>query len=102
MIARLLAATAALALALPAIAAEEDKPKTVAPAKEYQANRASKVLSGTFGGRAMRYTATVEEQVLKDEKGEAKAAIVTSAYVAEPRDPSRPVTFLLNGGPGSG
>jgi carboxypeptidase C (cathepsin A) len=102
MIARLLAATAALALALPAIAAEEDKPKTVAPAKEYQANRASKVLSGTFGGRAMRYTATVEEQVLKDEKGEAKAAIVTSAYVAEPRDPSRPVTFLFNGGPGSG
>ena len=106
MFARLLTAGAALALAVPAtavaVAAEEDKPKAAAPAKDYQANRASKVLSGTFGGRTMRYTATVEEQVLKDDQGTPKAAIVTSAYVAEPRDPSRPVTFLFNGGPGSG
>jgi carboxypeptidase C (cathepsin A) len=102
MTARFLAAAAALALALPAMAAEEGKPKPSAEAKDYQAHRAAKTMTGTFGGRTMRYTATVEEQVLKDDKGEAKAAIVTSAYVADPRDPSRPVTFLFNGGPGSG
>ncbi|MGN3974100.1 S10 family peptidase [Tsuneonella sp. SYSU-LHT278] len=101
---RLLAVSAALAIALPptGLAAEDDKPKAASSAKDYQANRASKALSGTFGGRTMRYTATVEEQVLKDEQDIPKAAIVTSAYVAEPRDPSRPVTFMFNGGPGSG
>lgn len=31
-----------------------------------------------------------------------EAAIVTTSYIKEPRDPSRPVTFLFNGGPGSG
>ncbi|MFN3511126.1 MAG: peptidase S10, partial [Tsuneonella troitsensis] len=103
MLFRILATGAALALFVPTAGmAQDDKAKPPVAAKDYVANSASKALSGTFGGRSMRYTATVEEQVLKDDKGEAKAAIVTSAYVAEPRDPSRPVTFLFNGGPGSG
>lgn len=104
MIARLLAATAAFALVVPACAQDKGQgaEKAVQSAKDYKANRASKTLTGNFGGKAVRYTATVEEQLLKDDKGEAKAAIVTSAYIAEPRDPSRPVTFLFNGGPGSG
>ena len=99
---RLLAAAAALALPTAAISQDKAADKAAAPAPAYEANRASKTMTGTFGGRTMRYTATVEEQVLKDDKGAPKAAIVTSAYVAEPRDPSRPVTFLFNGGPGSG
>jgi carboxypeptidase C (cathepsin A) len=103
MLFRILATGAALALFVPTAGmAQDDKAKPPVAAKDYVANSASKTLSGTFGGRSMRYTATVEEQVLQDDKGEAKAAIVTSAYVAEPRDPSRPVTFLFNGGPGSG
>jgi carboxypeptidase C (cathepsin A) len=103
MLFRILATGAALALFVPTAGmAQDDKAKSPVAAKDYVANSASKTLSGTFDGRSMRYTATVEEQVLKDDKGEAKAAIVTSAYVAEPRDPSRPVTFLFNGGPGSG
>ena len=102
MISRTLAALAALSLATPAIAAEKDDAKPPVSAKDYVANSASKSLTGTFGGRSMRYTATVQEQVLKGEDGTPKAAIVTSAYIAEPRDPSRPVTFLFNGGPGSG
>lgn len=100
----LAAALAALSLsALPAAAQadEETKSKPTAPAPEYKPNSASKTFTGTFGGRAIRYTATVAEQVLKDDKGVAKAALVTTAYIAEPRDPSRPVTFLFNGGPGS-
>ncbi len=95
---------ALVALALPLHAFAQDKPEDealTAASTEYKANSASKRFIGTFGGQRIAYTATVEEQVLKDDKGTPKAAIVTTAYVAEPRDPSRPVTFLFNGGPGS-
>ena len=95
----------ALALALvaagPALAQDkpDDKPakaETVVPQV-----RASQH-SGVFGGQKMRYSATIGETILSDKDGTQKAAIVTTAYVKEPRDPSRPVTFLFNGGPGSG
>ena len=36
--------------------------KPAAPAKAYVANRAAKTFTGTFGGRAVRYTATVAER----------------------------------------
>lgn len=98
----LLTATAVLALSSPTIAQTDDAEPVAKAETAYEANSASKTLSGTFGGRSIRYTATVEEQVLKGEDGAPKAAIVTTSYVAEPRDPSRPVTFLFNGGPGSG
>jgi carboxypeptidase C (cathepsin A) len=58
--------------------------------------------SGVFGGQRINYTATIGETILKADDGTQKAAIVTTAYVKEPRDPNRPVTFLFNGGPGSG
>jgi hypothetical protein len=57
---------------------------------------------GVFGGQRITYSATIGETILKGEDGTPKAAVVTTAYVKEPRDPSRPVTFLFNGGPGSG
>ncbi|WFL76449.1 peptidase S10 [Altererythrobacter arenosus] len=98
------AAFAALALAmLPATvhAKNEAESKGHSASADYEANSASRSFTGTFGGRRVRYSATVEEQVLKDDKGTPKAAIVTTAYVAEPRDTNRPVTFLFNGGPGS-
>jgi carboxypeptidase C (cathepsin A) len=104
MIFRTTTALVALALASSAIAADKDegKPAAAPAAKDYVANSASRAFTGTFGGRSVRYSATVQEQVLKGDDGTPKAAIVTTAYVAEPRDPSRPVTFLFNGGPGSG
>ena len=58
--------------------------------------------TGTFGGQRVAYTATAGETYLKAEDGTPKAAIFSIAYVREPRDRSRPVTFLFNGGPGSG
>ena len=58
--------------------------------------------SGVFGGQKIRYSATIGETILSATDGTQKAAIVTTSYVKEPRDPSRPVTFLFNGGPGSG
>ena len=58
--------------------------------------------SGVFGGQRVTYTATAGETFLRAEDGTARAAIFSIAYVREPRDPRRPVTFLFNGGPGSG
>ena len=57
---------------------------------------------GTFGGQRVAYTATAGETFLRAEDGTARAAIFSVSYVREPRDPNRPVTFLFNGGPGSG
>jgi len=58
--------------------------------------------TGTFGGARIAYSATAGETHLKGEDGTAKASIFSVAYVKEPRDPKRPITFLFNGGPGSG
>jgi carboxypeptidase C (cathepsin A) len=58
--------------------------------------------SGTFGGINVAYIATARETFLKDTDGTPKAAIFSTSYVKDGKDPSRPVTFLFNGGPGSG
>jgi carboxypeptidase C (cathepsin A) len=58
--------------------------------------------SGTFGGQRIAYVATAGETYLKAADGTPRAAIFSTSYVKEPRDPNRPVTFLFNGGPGSG
>jgi len=58
--------------------------------------------SGTFGGQRVAYTATAGETFLRAEDGTARASIFSTSYVREPRDPNRPITFLFNGGPGSG
>lgn len=99
----MLAPVAALALCLPASAQDKAKEeaKPAASAAPYVPKSASKRFSGVFGGQRVTYTATVAEQVLRDDKGSPKAAIVTTSYIAEPRNPNRPVTFLFNGGPGS-
>ena len=99
----LLCAAAAVALAAaPAWSQDkggDDKPpkiETVVPQARTTRH------SGTFGGQRINYSATIAETILSDKDGTQKAAIVTTSYVKEPRDPSRPVTFLFNGGPGSG
>ena len=98
----------ALAFAAPSMLHAQD-----APADKAKADKAEKSdditpqirttkLSGTFGGQRINYAATIGETILKSKDGVPEAAIVTTAYIKEPRDPSRPVTFLFNGGPGSG
>ncbi|MDY7097886.1 MAG: peptidase S10 [Pseudomonadota bacterium] len=62
----------------------------------------SKNFTGTFGGVRVPYTATIAETVLTDGAGKQEAVIVTTSYVRSPRDTSRPVFFIYNGGPGSG
>jgi carboxypeptidase C (cathepsin A) len=95
----------ALALALAAAPAlAQDKDDKPAPAKVETVVPQSHTTkhSGVFGGQKITYSATIAETILSADDGTQKAAIVTTSYIKEPRDPSRPVTFLFNGGPGSG
>ena len=57
--------------------------------------------SGTFNGKQVRYTATVESIDVPDTKGKPSARLVSFAYTAdEARDAAnRPVIFAFNGGP---
>lgn len=58
--------------------------------------------TGQFGGMTISYSATAKETYLKGDDGTPKASIYATSYVKDGADPSRPVTFLFNGGPGSG
>ncbi len=57
---------------------------------------------GTFGGQSIAYTATTGETYLTDKEGKPLAAIFATSYVKDGGDRTRPITFLYNGGPGSG
>ncbi len=95
----------ALAVAIPAMLHAEDAPADKVKAEkstDYEPQVRTTKLSGPFGGQRVAYAATIGETILKNKDGVPEAAIVTTSYVREPRDPSRPVTFLFNGGPGSG
>lgn len=96
--------TCALVLALaaaPALAQDKDNKPTAKVEAVIPQVHVTKH-SGVFGGQKVNYTATIAETILAADDGTQKAAIVTTSYIREPRDPSRPVTFLFNGGPGSG
>jgi len=93
-----------LAAACPAMAQEKaDPPKIKADSLDIPPPQVAVTRhAGTFGGVRMNYVATAGETYLKAEDGTPRASITSYSYVKEPRDPSRPVTFLFNGGPGSG
>ena len=100
-------ASVALALALSAAPAAaqkaEDKDSAAKEAPTVKAPTVSVTRhSGTFGGQRINYTATAGETYLKAEDGTPRAAIFSTSYVKDGKDPNRPVTFLYNGGPGSG
>jgi len=65
-------------------------------------NRSVTRHSGTFNGVRVDYQAIAGETFLTGEDGKPKAAIFSTSYIREGNDPNRPVTFLFNGGPGSG
>ncbi len=96
MLALALAASPALAQEKPPEKATE-KPAEIAPPTVSVTRH-----SGTFGGQRVGYTATAGETHLKADDGTPRAAIFSVSYVKDGRDPNRPVTFLFNGGPGSG
>lgn len=96
----------ALCLAAPALAQEaaEKKPADKEAAPIPAPNVSVTRHRGTFNGRTIAYRAIAGETYLKDQDGNPTAAIFTTSYIADGlRDPTtRPVTFLFNGGPGSG
>ena len=99
----LLAAASAVALTAPTIA--QDAPKSEGSAKPAAAPEAqvrTRDLAGTFGGQRIAYRATIADTILSDEAGKPEAVIVTTSYIKTPADPTRPVFFIYNGGPGSG
>ncbi len=86
----------------PGAIAQERAERTKGPPADRAPNVSVTRHAGTFGGQRMSYTATAGETFLRAEDGTPRAAIFSVSYVKEPRDPNRPVTFLFNGGPGSG
>lgn len=97
--------TLAIALAAVPVHAAEEKAPDTAPAEAPVPPPVVSVTKhkGVFGGQSVAYTATTGETYLKDKDGKPLAAIFATAYVKDGADPkSRPVTFLYNGGPGSG
>lgn len=51
---------------------------------------------------AVSYRVISEDYVIKDEKGEPEASVFSFSYLrTDAGDPSRPVAFFYNGGPGS-
>ena len=97
-----LSAASLVALAPHAALAQESDGKAPASASEIEPQVKSRKLSGTFGGQRIAYTATIGETVLSSDEGKPEAVIVTTSYVKDPADTSRPVFFIYNGGPGSG
>ncbi|KQX17678.1 MULTISPECIES: S10 family peptidase [unclassified Sphingomonas] len=98
---------AALALALApfsAHAADEKKKDDAATAAPVLPPNVSVTRhKGSFGGQSVAYTATTGETYLTDKEDRPVAAIFATSYVRDGGDPkTRPVTFLYNGGPGSG
>lgn len=97
-----LAVASAFAMTPQTIVAQDDEKLEANTVESIEPQVKTRELSGTFGGQRMSYTATIRENVLKSEDGKPEAVIVTTSYVKDPRDTSRPVFFIYNGGPGSG
>lgn len=99
-----LAAASLIALSAPMAAplAAQDEGRAKSEPVQIDPQVKTRKLSGAFGGQRIDYTATIRETVLKSDEGKPEAVIVTTSYVKDPADPSRPVFFIYNGGPGSG
>ncbi|QDH34349.1 peptidase S10 [Porphyrobacter sp. YT40] len=95
-----LAAASTLALTAPITAQDSAKAEATKPAAEAQSR--TRDLFGIFGGQRIAYRATIADTVLSNDDGKPEAVIVTTSYVKTPADPTRPVFFIYNGGPGSG
>lgn len=96
-----LSALLMLAIASP-LAAAQDKQEASPQQTARQPLESITRHSGQFGGSKMAYEAIAGEIFLKDKDGKPKAAIYSTTYLKTPRDATRPVVFLFNGGPGSG
>ena len=98
LLAGLVAATAAPAAAQDMAVSKMETARPAAPVAQVR----TRDLVGTFGGQRIAYRATIADTILSSDDGKPEAVIVTTSYVKTPADPTRPVFFIYNGGPGSG
>ncbi|MEM9387672.1 MAG: serine carboxypeptidase [Pseudomonadota bacterium] len=93
----LLALLLALTTALPAA-----ETTAAPPAKETpEPTRFVTEHAAKFNGRTVAYDAIAGETYLRDMDGKPRAAIFAFSYLEKDAPPTRPVTFVWNGGPGS-
>ena len=94
-----LAGAAAVASDAPPVTSPSDA--VVVPAGTPLLARVERQHRGRFNGRALRYRSVVEEWPLRDAGGATIASIVSTSYLVDGGDATRPVIFAFNGGPGS-
>ena len=98
---RALLMTLLLAFAAPAFAAPETaETETAAKPVPDPVMFVSKH-SGVFGKEKVSYRVEAGETYINNDEGEPAASLFTYSYIKENAGPSRPVTFVFNGGPGS-
>lgn len=97
-----IAASAALTLYPPTSAFAEAHQERAQAEQSVEPQVKTTQHTGTFGSQRISYTATIGETILTGDDGTQEAVIVTTSYVKDPKDTSRPVFFIYNGGPGSG
>jgi carboxypeptidase C (cathepsin A) len=103
------AALALLLLATPALAQSADDaphahpgPPSPSSATPAPADSTTKH-QVTIDGKTLDLVATVTAIPLRDPSGKAQAEVVATSFILPSADPrTRPVTFAVNGGPGSG
>lgn len=86
-----------VAAALPCLAAPAPVPEIAGPIQGAVATRHE----ATIGGKSFAYEAVFAETELDDAEGHPQATISATSYIKLPEDPSRPVLFAFNGGPGA-
>src|SRR6478735_8836894 len=59
------------------------------------------VTRGRIAGKNITFRAEASEQIVQGVEDCSWATMSSVAYLAEPPESSRPVTFLFNGGPGA-
>ena len=98
-----LASLVASGLTLAGAPASAQAPEAASAAQPQAPRTAITHHAGIFGGRKLRYTATVTEVAVNDAAGKPVGLATTIAYVRDgvKDQAQRPVMFLFNGGPGA-
>src|SRR5260370_6182985 len=81
--------------------AEKEKPAEPAPPPPKEESSVTEH-SIKIGGQTIPYKAIADTILLNNEKDEPQALIYSTSYIrTDVKDPSRPISFIYNGGPGS-
>ena len=95
----------AVAAAIP-VHAKVESGKAAAPSDDNDVSATPPVVThhvGRFGGQSIHYTATAARMPVDGPDGTIDAQLFYAAYTQDGAAPAkRPITFVMNGGPGSG